>query len=274
MPNEQTAPSSDALAKCYSHHADRLRRLLVRISRSADVAQDLSQDVWLKVAEIQRGANTRAQDLTAFDTPNAQWSFLSRIAINRYRDWLKRQRIVSIEDLIERIFSNATEGESGEGGVDMLAATLTRYERLQRLRQWADAVLAAFASDTSPPHQTVVFGFNRPLQWDPKKIVQEQSHKTLKVLVRELCHDLAEAFSQTEEQSRTLCRGIEGRIQRPVDWEHVRGASAAATELGVYFKKKDLPGRAKEVTQWSLSVQRRIIKQLLAVNRVGVRNRD
>jgi DNA-directed RNA polymerase specialized sigma24 family protein len=274
MPSNQTAPSSDPLAECYSLYADKLHRLVTRISRSTDVGDDLCQDVWVKVAEIQRGANTRAQDITDFGSPAAQWCYLSRMAVNGYRDWLRRQRMVSIEDLVERLFSSKVEGESSTDGLDQLAATRTNYERLRRLREWMEAILEAFANDASPPHQTIVFGFNRPLQWEPNKIVQLQSHKTLRALGSQLCDDLAEVFFQTEERSRTLCRGIEKRLQRPVTWEHVQASQAATTELDIYFKKKDLRGRAKEVTQWSLSVQRRIVKQLLAVNVFGVRNKD
>jgi DNA-directed RNA polymerase specialized sigma24 family protein len=274
VPPKQTAPKNDALAECYSLHAEKLRRFLMRISRSADLTEDLAQDVWVKVAEIQRGENTRAQNITEFESPAAQWSYLSRMAVNHYRDWLRRQRTISIEDLVQRLFSDLAEHESGAEGVDRLAGTRTNYERLRRLAESMEAILDAFANDSSPPHQTIVFGFNRPLQWEPNKIVQLQSHKTLRALGSQLCDDLAEAFFQTEERSHTLCRGLEKRLQRPVAWEHVRTSQAATTELAIYFKKKDLRGRAKEVTQWSLSVQRRIVKQLLAVNVFGVRNKD
>jgi hypothetical protein len=50
--------------------------------------------------------------------------------------------------------------------------------------------------------------------------------------------------------------------------------NAAKTELAIYFKRKDVHGKAKEVTQWSLSVQRRILKRLLAVGGIAARNRE
>src|ERR1035441_7254239 len=90
-------PVGDPVAECYSRHADRLRLVLLRLSRSPQLAEDLSQHIWVKVAEIQRGENTRAQDLTSFQTPAAQWSYLSRMALNRYRDWLRQKRTLSIE---------------------------------------------------------------------------------------------------------------------------------------------------------------------------------
>lgn len=80
MARNLPAPVGAPVAECYSRHADRLRLVLLQLSRSAELAEDLSQDVWVKVAEIQRGENTRAQDLTSFETPTAQWSYLSRIA--------------------------------------------------------------------------------------------------------------------------------------------------------------------------------------------------
>jgi len=264
----------DPLAECYSRYAPKLRMLLLRITRSTELAEDLSQDVWVKVAEIQRGENTRAQNVTDFENPAAQWSYLARMALNRYRDWLRQQRTLSIEDLADRIFPDTAAGDSNAEIIDQLTARRTNYERLRRLQDSSDAILEAFTLDTSPPHQLIVFGFNRPLQWEPNRIVQLQSHKTLLALCCQLCEELAEVVPNAPERSQGLRRRLEERLRRPILWEHVRAPRAANTELDIYFKKKDLRGKAKEVTQWSLSVQRRIVKQLLAVRGVTVRNKS
>jgi len=48
----------------------------------------------------------------------------------------------------------------------------------------------------------------------------------------------------------------------------------ALIHISIYFKRKDIHGKAKEVTQWSLSVQRRILKRLLAVSGIAARNKE
>ena len=274
MARNLPAPVGDPVAQCYSRHADRLRLLLLRLSRSPQLAEDLSQDIWVKVTEIQRGENARAQDLTSFETPSAQWSYLSRMALNRYRDWLRQKRTLSIEDLAERISPDSAMPETSAEVVDHLTSGRIVYERLRRLQESMDAILEAFSQDTSPPHQIIVFGFNRPLQWEPNKIVQIQSHQTLLTLGKQLCSELAEAFLHNAVSSHGLCRRLEKRLGGPIVWEHVRAPNAAKTELAIYFKRKDLHGKAKEVTQWSLSVQRRILKRLLAVSGIAARNKE
>jgi len=264
----------DPVADCYARHADRLRLVLSRLSRSPQLAEDLSQDIWVKVAEIQRGENTRAQDLTSFETPAAQWSYLSRMALNRYRDWLRQKRTLSIEDLAERISPDSATPETSAETVDHLTSGRIVYERLRRLQESMDAILEAFSQDTSPPHQIIVFGFNRPLQWEPRKIVQIQSHQILITLGKQLCSELTEAFQHNAVSSHGLCRRLEKQLGSPIVWEHVRAPNASKTELAIYFKRKDIHGKAKEVTQWSLSVQRRILKRLLAVSGIAARNKE
>jgi DNA-directed RNA polymerase specialized sigma24 family protein len=272
LPNQ--APPNDPLAEFHSRYAEKLRAFLLRITRSADIAQELSGDVWLKLTQIQRGATTRAQDATGFGSSKAEWAYLARMALNRYRDWLRRQRTMSIEDLADRIFTSESERESATEAIDRLAATRTNYERLDRLRDSLHAVLDAFVNDRSPPHQTIVFGFNRPLQWDPIRIVQVQAHRTLGSLGQQLCEELAMTHLQAPDGDRRLWRQLKERLAHPVSWEHVRAPCAETTELDSYFKNKDLRRRAKETTQWSLSVHRRIVKHLIAVNAFAVRNKQ
>jgi hypothetical protein len=164
------------------------------------------------------------------------------------------------------LFPQSDSDEAVADAADILAGTKAGYERLRRLRDSMDAVFDAFTRDSSPPHQTIVFGFNRPLQWDPIRIVEQHSPKALHWLGSRLCQDLAEAFQHIRDRVAALDQALKARLRAPIQWEHVHAPSASNTELQNYYRKRDQRGRAKEVTQWSLSVQRRIIKQLLAVN--------
>ena len=78
--------------------------------------------------DIQRADNARAQDVTDFENPAAQWGYLSRMALNRYRDWLRHQREISIEDLANRIFPEAT-GDSE--AIDLLTTKQMHYRHLE-----------------------------------------------------------------------------------------------------------------------------------------------
>ena len=92
-----------------------------------------------------------------------------------------------------------------------------------------------------------------------------------------LFHELREAFPGIDEKrSQELSR----RIDMIDLLAQLRGSTLRlrvleiVSELDMYFKKSDIRGKAKEVTQWSLSVQRRIVKRLLAVRSVAIRNED
>lgn len=265
MRSNEATPARDPLADCFALHGGRLRGFLLKLSGRRDVAEDLCQDIWLKLAHRGASDESGAQDITSFET-SRQWRYLAIAGLNRYRDWLRTQRTQSIEDLASHMFPKSDSDEAAADAADLLAGTKASYERLRRLRDSMDAVFDAFTRDGSPPHQAIVFGFNRPLQWDPNAIVEQHSPKTLRWLGSQLCHDLSVAFQHSRDRVPALDRVLQARLRGPVQWEHVHAPRAGNTELQNYYRKKDQRGRAKEVTQWSLSVQRRIIKQLLAVN--------
>jgi DNA-directed RNA polymerase specialized sigma24 family protein len=273
MPSNEAAATRDGLAECYALHSGRLRGFLLKLSGRSDLADDLSQDIWLRVANRSLAGAAASQDLTTFPSAAAQWSYLATCALNRYRDWLRAQRTQSIEEVAEQILGDRDGEASTDEAVDRMAGTRDRYARLRRLRDRMEMVFDAIIRDGSPAHQTIVFGFNRPLQWDPLRIVEQHSAESLQRLATILCADIAEAFQHSGDRSAAIGRALQPRLQAAVHWEHVQAPRAGLTELQVYYKKKDRHGRAKEVTQWSLAVYRRIIKQLLAVNAVPVRKR-
>jgi DNA-directed RNA polymerase specialized sigma24 family protein len=302
MTVDRALSDDEAVAQCYARYGDRLLKYLYKISQSKEVAEDISQDVWLRVTEIRKARysgsthkpvigysegvpadtntcevapmnNMRAQDVTEIKQPGQQWAYLAKIGLNKYLDWYRKKRPVSLEELAARIFPDASERDAEENLADKLARTEIFYTRLRQLHDSYEAVLAAFARDNSPVHQTIVFGFNRPLQWEPMEIVQEHSSKTLDQLGLDLKTGVSEAFALSPEGSRTIFSGMQKRLQQSIDWEHVKAHRAGTTILTRYFKKNDSKGRAKETTQWSLAVQRRIIKQLLAVTAAPVRSK-
>ncbi len=76
-----TAPSSRTLAEAYDRRRARIRAFFWRRTGSQEAADDLTQEVWLRIA--------KSADEGDFDNPDA---WLQRIVVNLALNWLRQHR--------------------------------------------------------------------------------------------------------------------------------------------------------------------------------------
>lgn len=74
----------DRLFAAFFDHQDSLKRFLLRRLGNVALAEDLTQETWLRAASVNQGANT-----TAIDNPK---SYLFRVAANLANDHLRHAR--------------------------------------------------------------------------------------------------------------------------------------------------------------------------------------
>jgi len=139
------AGQADAFDALYDRHQMRLWRYIFRSVSDAATADDLAQDVWLRVAENAAGWQPRA---AAPGRPLARWgTWLFTLARNRVIDHLRAARpAVSLDEPLddERTLADTLAAPSGFGPV-----------RRIETRQQAARLLAAL--DGLPPVQRDAF---------------------------------------------------------------------------------------------------------------------
>jgi RNA polymerase sigma-70 factor, ECF subfamily len=149
-----------AFEALFHRHKDMLLRFLARLSGNPAIAEDVSQQTWLKVIDVaRRGAYTRRPDV-AFRT------WLCTLARNHFVDEFQRKFVVSRADPLPDDFDNLPDS-----GADPLEA-LDRREMARRvdaaLRQlpfeqrevialWAaDVGIDAIAAMVGAPRDTIL----------------------------------------------------------------------------------------------------------------------
>lgn len=123
-----------------------------------------------------------------------------------------------------------------------------------------------------PPHQRIVFGFNRLLDWQPKEIVAELSHLTLAELERRLEAGYLKAVDVGTELPSRIFGHLRSDLRREPHSFSTRGMPrlpesvlyrlAADTKLGDYFVRSGQGEHVIEIANWVESVRRRVLRRV------------
>ncbi|PWU08963.1 MAG: hypothetical protein C5B50_28615 [Verrucomicrobia bacterium] len=124
-----------------------------------------------------------------------------------------------------------------------------------------DGLMLATFGGASEPHQLIVFGYIKLLQWKPAEVFEELSHESLKTLMARLERDLQDFFAPHDWIVRESLKKLKELVQN--------GTGVGATLLrDNYTSKAALGTRSysakcrQNITNWWVSVERRVKSDL------------
>jgi RNA polymerase sigma factor (sigma-70 family) len=170
-----SAPPSETLGQAYIRQYDRMRAFLYRRVGDAGTAEELAQDIWVRIAPY--------ADRTDMENPDG---WLRRVAVNVVLDWFKynkfRNRLLEADLQIEDVLHVEEERP------DMMQALHAR-RGLEYLEQLIDDM---------PPRRRAVFLLYRARGLSLKETAEELgiTVKTVKVQMTEALRNLRDKMSE------------------------------------------------------------------------------
>jgi DNA-directed RNA polymerase specialized sigma24 family protein len=239
------ADANSRVRDLWGNHHKAIVGMLTRKTRNLAIAEDLAQDVWLKVIEL----SSEKQD-------ELNGPFLKKMAVNRFIDVFRKviRREVSLEAPPDEDVDEKTARSFREALIAFVCPT-----ELAKLEFYEEA-WSAFIEDKGPPHQTVVFSFNMILQWKPDDIRQKLSPHCLDGLEEQLEGDVSAAYTLQKGTVWQRFEGLRNRLSLPVCWKHVKADRAGNTELKCYYDptKPEPRSQRRDIVHWTDNVKRRL----------------
>lgn len=208
-----TIPEHELIARCkrgdrtaqhalYERTCERVFRLLVRMTRSPETAEDLAQETYLKAFSA----------IATFDERSAVNTWLYRIAVNEALQWLRRKRPATLDAEIAAVRPDPrNNGHEAATRLDLEAAMaaldpIDRAILLLRYQEGLDYRAIAEVADIAMG--TVASRLNRARE-----------------KVRELLGDFAPSREENQPGRHRIQRGMEGadRSSPPVEVRTHRG---------------------------------------------------
>jgi hypothetical protein len=161
----------------------------LRVRVGDEIARDILSTLWLFLRDGSK-TNPNQKGLDRFDPFRARFATFVKYYADHYRKQYYARG--GKEILPGEIEDPDGKGENFSSWVaNTLDPSQSVEERLLRAEA-ARRLLRALGNSTSPPHQVVIFGFNRLLEWKPREIVGELSSDLLRWLETRLERDLAQ----------------------------------------------------------------------------------
>ena len=171
-----------AFDELYARHEKKVYGFIrVRVYNDDDV-QDIAQKtvdtVWRKMS---------VYEPTLGNFSNFAISRASHRLLDYYKERKKlREREVLLSELMRR-FPNIGQEQESEEVMDRLMPPSggSVEDAVRRAEEYEDAVRRVFGG-SSPPHQLIVFGFCKLLEWKPGEVVDDLSGRSLRELAQML----------------------------------------------------------------------------------------
>ncbi len=194
----------DAQRRLYEQTSQRVFRLLVRMTRSPETAEDLTQETYLKAFSA----------IATFDERSAVNTWLYRIAVNEALQWLRRKRPATLDPEIAAVRPDPrNNGHEAAARLDLEAAMaaldpIDRAILLLRYQEGLDYRAIAEVADIAMG--TVASRLNRARE-----------------KMRELLGDFAPSREESQPGGHRIQHGMEGadRSSPPVEVRTHRGTA-------------------------------------------------
>lgn len=180
----------------YERTSERVFRLLVRMTHSADIAEDLAQETYLKAFSA----------IATFDERSAVNTWLYRIAVNEALQWLRRKTPVLLDPEVAAARPDPRNNGHDSGAhldIESALAALDPMDRAMLLLRYQEGLdYRAIAEVTEIAMGTVASRLNRARE-----------------RLRELLRDFAPEREETPAEVHRISLGREGaaRIAPPVE---------------------------------------------------------
>jgi hypothetical protein len=202
----------------------------------------------------------------------SQWQIFYHFICNWARFIVKRHipgsREINISDYRYRCESSGEE-ENDEELLDRIHVKTEYFESEEVLKRYALFTRMTF-SQGGPPHQVIVFGFNKLITgWGPQEIVKELSPRLLLMLSEQLILSYKEESSLPEYAVREcfeplkkkmdiiLAKVLEDEVSKKT-YIDLLNIKVGETILKDYYNKEP----AHNISDWSYKVRQRVLKIL------------
>lgn len=186
----------EAQRALYEQTSQRVFRLLTRMAHSADIAEDLAQETYLKAFSA----------IATFDERSAVHTWLYRIAVNEALQWLRRKKPAPLDPEVAAVRADPRNNGHDAGtrlDVEGAMAALDPVDRAMLLLRYQEGLdYRAIAEVTDIAMGTVASRLNRARE-----------------RLRELLRDFAPEREETQPDEHRICHGREGaaRIAPPAE---------------------------------------------------------
>lgn len=160
------------------------------------------------------------------------------------------------------------DNRGGLGAADIPSTGPSPHRQTQDCELHRRLLLEAFRIEV-PPHQRIVFGLVKLLEWKPSEIVDKLSPEALDALAGKLEADYARIASLRLEMIRPLFDALQTALRGPVDWEHFRHPIAGYSLLQEYFTNRDYDKKKQNISQWADFVKQRLTLRLARLGRAA-----
>jgi RNA polymerase sigma-70 factor (ECF subfamily) len=262
----------EAFAELYGRYEKRLLGFIrARTTHDAD-AQDIAQEtrvaVWRKMPTYQ-------PTLGSFSAFAKFWA--SKKLLQFYEAEGRRRRVVILFSELSLRFPDLEQESEVEAIVSRLKAEQyfsmeIEEEVATKERQLAavyEELLSLTFNGPSPPHQLLVFGFVKLLEWKPREVVAKLSAFPLRDIEEQLEVEYVNKSQLTESQVFPCFTQVRQSMDRIVGevvkeprtrrtYPHLLRCIVGDTRLQDYYTKQAEEGRADNVVKWWDAVSRRV----------------
>jgi hypothetical protein len=132
-----------------------------------------------------------------------------------------------------------------------------------------DDLLRKVYDGSSPPHQSIAFGFTHLLEWTPQEVVTEHSKTLLQPLAKTLAKDFWDVSGlpaqRVQSRFQPLHRSLTQLFQEAVTEQNTLdtypglfGQIVGNTAFADYYTSPEKSQRAQNISEWCYSVKRRV----------------
>lgn len=253
-----------AFETLFNKYKDRLYGFIRYKCLNDQDADDIAQNVWIQIFEKIKTYNIAYSKF---------YNFLSFRAVYEILKFYKNN-YVKLFVLFSRLMKRFPELEDEKELLDLLAKSQTIQTSFDHLTIKADIyeeLLTITFRSNSPPHQIIVFGFSKLLEWKPQDIVRELSEEQLKnlagkleedyLLITELASDVVKScFQPLHRKMKQKLNEVLEDSKTAAIYASLLDRQIGMTRLAEYYTTK---APEENISQWWYAVVRRIKSQIL-----------
>ncbi len=187
-------------------------------------AEDIAQDAWVAVLKNLKNYDHVHGSFLSFAKQRAHYELLRFFKVRKDR--------AKVHELFSEFSARFPDAEFRDDDTEIIERIAQPHLRenedaIMRLSLYKNAIRIACGSP-NPPHQSIVFGFCKLLEWKPGEVVEELSDIDL----RELESRLEEEFHQIVSDQKTLELFESLRARMPL---LLKDAGIPPKTLGIYL---------------------------------------
>jgi DNA-directed RNA polymerase specialized sigma24 family protein len=230
-------------------------------------AAEIEQDTWIEVQAKLALYDPDRASFIAFLKSHAHWKM-----VEYYRRKCARHRVEILLTDVPRARLQHDEGSQTAGIPELSEAPTPSPECILILRKEIERFLGITFSSSLPPHQLIVFGFAKLLEWRPREVVKELSKRSLRDLEKQLEAEYLQIVPMRETIARECFKPLREKMDYRLDkaimdfntrslYKHLLDSIVGETILCDYYTNPVRP--ENNIASWCGDVKKRILPKIL-----------